>query len=41
VWKGDERGREMSVGECQTRRVVEGIESISGREVELVVKKKN
>jgi hypothetical protein len=30
-----------SVTHCQTRRVVEGIERISGREVELVVKKKN
>jgi hypothetical protein len=26
---------------CQTRRATEGIEWISGREVELVVKKKN
>ena len=26
---------------CQTRRVVKGIERNSGREVELVVKKKN
>jgi hypothetical protein len=31
----------MKRRECQTRRVVEGIERISGREVELVVKKKN
>jgi hypothetical protein len=26
---------------CQTRRVIDGIEWISGREVELVVKKRN
>jgi hypothetical protein len=37
-----DEGRTPSILDfCQTRRVVEGIERISGREVELDVKKKN
>jgi hypothetical protein len=33
--------RFLEESKCQTRRAVEGIERISGREVKLVVEKKN